>query len=176
VLPMNPEGFDFFALIEAWRDRRRWCGAHPDLSQYFDLRYHAFAAAFEVDLDECPAIAKQMPEWMQARTARAQLSRDEDWHRTIHAFTQSAERDARYLSGPFAGYLEMPPEMAAVYDLFAAAIAAPLTAAGAAIGEMLAALFVVLYPEAANRVISVHDLVAHGFDPRATAPDPGDYL
>jgi hypothetical protein len=176
VLPVNPECFDFFALIDAWRDSRRWGEAHPDLSQYFNLRYRAFAAAFGVDLDACPEVAPQAPEWMKARMAPAQLQRDEDWHRTIHAFTQSAERDSRYLSGPFAGYLEMPPEMAAVYDHFAASIAAPLTAAGAAISSMLAVLFVVLYPEAANRVISADDLVAHGFDPRAAAPDPGDYL
>jgi hypothetical protein len=176
VSPVNPECFDFLALVEAWRDRRRWGEAHPDLSQYFDLRYRAFVAAFEVDLDECPAIAPEMPEWMEARMARAQLARDEDWHRTIHAFTESAERDSRDLSGPFAGYLEMPSELAAVYDHFAASIAAPLTAAGTAITNMLASLFAVLYPEAANRVVSPHDLVAHGFDPRATAPDPGDYL
>jgi hypothetical protein len=173
---VNPECFEFSALIEAWRDRRRWGEAHPDLSQHFDLRYRAFAAAFEVDLDECPAVAPQMPGWMETRLARARLPRDGDWHRSIHAFIQSAERDSRYLSGPFARYLEMPPAMAAVYDHFSASIAAPLTAAGVAISNMLAALFAVLYPEAANRVISIHDLVAHGFDPRAVAPDPGDYL
>ena len=148
----------------------------PDLSKYFDLRYHAFAAAFEVDLDECPAIAPQMPEWMETRVTRARLPRDEDRHRTIHTFTQSAERDSRHLSGPFDGYLEAPPELFAVYDQFAASIASPLTAARDAISKMLAALFVVLYPEAANRVISTHDLVAHGFDPRAIPPDPHNYL
>jgi hypothetical protein len=50
-----------------------------------------------------------------------------------------------------------------------------LTAAGAAISNMLSALLMALYPEAANRVISTHDLVAYGFDPTRPAPDPDDY-
>jgi hypothetical protein len=173
---VNSECFDFFALIDACRDRHRSGEAHPDLGQYFNLRYRAFAAAFGVDLDECPAVAPQAPEWIQAHMARAPLPRDENWHQAIHAFTQRTERGSRHLSGPFAGYLEMPPEMAAVYDHFAESIAAPLTAAAAAISTMLAALFVALYPEAANRFISARDLVAHGFDPSVTAPDPDEYF
>jgi hypothetical protein len=159
---MNSERYDFLALVEAWRDRRRWGEAHADLSQYFNLRYCAFAAAFSVDLDKCPEAAPPMPDWMKARIAHASLPRDDSWHEVIHVFLLRAERESRQLSGPFAGYLEMPPELAAVYDHFATSIAAPLTATGAAISNMLSSLLVALYPEAANRVISTHDLALTG--------------
>ena len=173
---MNRECFEFSALIEAWREMRRWGEAHPNLAQYFNLRYRAFAAAFGVDLDACPEVAPAPPEWLTARIAGGELPFDEDWHQTIHAFADRAERDSRRLSGPFAGYLELQHVIAAIYEQFGASIAEPLAAAAAAISDLLAAIFVALYPEAANRVVSEHDLAAHGFDPRATAPDPDYYF
>ena len=173
---MNRECFEFSALIEAWREMRRWAEAHPDLARYCDLRYRAFATAFGVDLDACPEIAPAPPEWLTACIGGGEHPCDEHWHQTIHAFADSADRDSRRLSGPFAGYLELPPGIAALYEQFGASIAEPLAAAAAAIGDLLATIFVALYPEAANRVVRAHDLAAHGFDPRATAPDPYDYF
>ncbi len=174
---MTLDRYDFAVLVGAWRDARRWANAHPDLAGHYSARYRALAAAFAAELDECPRSAPPIPDWMADRVAEANLGmpRDEQWHREVHRFTLQTDERYRHLSGPFSGYLEIPPEMLAVRDRSSPSITKPLSATQHAITDMLLELLAALYPDAANHVVGADDLRRHGFDPAAPGPDPDDY-
>lgn len=174
---MRSAHYDFAALVGAWRDARQWANAHPELAKHYNARYRAFAAAFEAELDDCPKIAPPLPDWLAKHIAESNrdVPRDDHWHREIHRFALETEDRYRHLADPFAGYLEIPAEMLAVRDRFSPPIAKPLASARDAITAMVLELLVVLYPHAAERVISADELRHHGFDPAVPGPDPDDY-
>lgn len=172
---VKPTSHDFAEFVGAWRDKRRWADAHPDLATHYAARYRAFASAFEADLDECPTIAPPVPDCMAARMAEFGISRSDHWHREVYRFTLETDHRYRYLSGPFSGYLEIPPEMLAVRDRFSPAIAKPLAEARNAITVMVLELLVALHPGAAQRVVTQDELRVRGFDPAVPGPDPDDY-
>ena len=172
--------FDFSDLIDSWIDARRYAAAHEDLRSYHDRRRRAFAAAFGANLEELPAEPPPLPTWLMEAFGHGDVDERrfdhlQDWHRSVHGFVLDTETKYRYLGGPWAGVLEMPPELAAIAHRHHASLEEPLGEFRRRVRAMIEELLRALYPLAADRQVTGDELREHGFVPDARAPDPDDY-
>lgn len=174
--------YRFSDLVDAWLDAERYATAHPDLSDQFERRYVAFAAAFAVDLREPPDPSPAPPAWMRDRIDKRRQRyvgslrwSEQDWARDVHWFVVGSARRLRGIEGPFSDFIEIDATLQAVREEFSPAVRRPLGATKREWRRMLGALSAALFPEAAERVVSSATLLDHGFDDSAPAPDPDDY-
>ena len=145
--------FDREDLLDAWLQARRLTDVHEDLRDYYVPRYRALSAALGIDLTSQP--------------------KDPDARWIHRLFIKSAERSER-LSSPFADYIEEGPE-GGLYARHGAAIQDALDAAFEAYWALLLDCMREIWRIDERIAVSREDLLRHGFDPAAPAPDPVDY-
>lgn len=173
--------YGFADLVAAWRTRRRWARAHPDLADHHEARYRAFVHAFGVDLDQAPKVELEPPAWLAEamESTGSQIALEaakRNWPHSLQLLAETADRVATRLATPFNGFLEAPLAVGAAYARYGAGIAGPVREAEQATNRMILELFAAIHPAAVDTRVTDDDLRAHGgFDPDAPTPDPDDY-
>jgi hypothetical protein len=170
----------FSDLVDAWRDARRYRGAHGDLAEHHARRYAAFAAAFGVDLERAPAVVPPAPEWVMTALARFSddrraASEERRWAEHIHRLALDIDERAPTVANPFSAFLEAPPAVIGAYHRFNAPIDEHVRALTGELKRTVLELMRALHPEAADRRVTPTELQAHGYHPETPAPDPDDY-
>ena len=139
-------------LVEAHLSARRYAEAHPDLREHYAARASAVGAALRIDLSAPPADA-------------------DDLVRLLAETLCSIER----LRSPFDGYLEASAPVVAMHGRHAAGIAASRARLHAELVELAVSIVASAWNKPRDVSVTVDELVAHGFDPRGSSPDPSDY-
>jgi len=147
--------YDIRDLGEAHGHAVRYADKHMDLAGYHAARYRAFAAAFgaggKVDMME----------------------------HEVGALEDLAASTAETLDGlrsPFAGFLEAPERIIALYSQFAHTINIGIEQTREALLGLQCGALAALHGIPEGRTIGNDDLLAHGFDPAAPGPKVYDYL
>ncbi len=176
IASMSGPSFGFSEFVEAWRNRRAFVGAHPDLAGFHENRYRAYRLGFGVDLNVPPAHDPPVPDWMNESLRHdTGPELDSSWAQQVHHFVLQVEDQADALESPWSGYFESPPALVIVRDRYRSTVVRVLEDARSELRSMSYDLLVALFPESASRRITSDELVEHGFDPREPAPDPIDY-
>lgn len=139
--------------LQAQIDGYLWARAHPDLQTYFVSKARAFRAAFRMPID----------------------SHDIDrFQRTLQMLFQSSLRSYAAIQTPFSGYLEAPREWEEIRKQYGPEFGQQVVQMRELHQRFMLALLEKWYGPLTTTVSS-EDLLQHGFDDAATAPDPIDY-
>ncbi|WP_125778189.1 hypothetical protein [Antribacter gilvus] len=162
-------------LVEARLEALSFGTLDHDLAAHHKARASAIAAAFGIDEDNPPQTwapgtpeYETTPEWCGEPVTSAPQH--------LAFLSRSCERALLDLRSPFANYLEATAPIAAMAAAHGDRIAAPVAQARQAMLDLLVEVTWRRFSLHESQTVLESDLVEHGFDPKAPAPDPFDYL
>lgn len=141
-------------FLQAQIDGHIYSHAHPDLQTYFTRKARAFRAAFRMPLD--------------AHGVNRANS-------TLRMLFQSSLSSYIAIRTPFSNYLEVNREHMAIYEQYGPEFEQQAEHLRVLHRRFMLNLLEKWYSSLTTTVLS-EDLLHHGFDDTASAPDPADYI